>query len=110
MLRQAKPGTLGPLIERKPYLCLPVLRLVLPPVHAADPGDLLRIDFSRMGDAAEIADAIGQVLQAASRGKISPGEGARLVRRARKPLRKIRRALWHKKRMEGQIEPRRRSN
>src|SRR5256714_11223825 len=31
LLRQARPGSLAPLIERKRYLRLPVLRLVFPP-------------------------------------------------------------------------------
>src|SRR5438309_974786 len=55
LLRQAQPGTVAPLIERKRYLRLPVLRLLLPrPARQPDPGERLGIDFSRMGSAPEI--------------------------------------------------------
>lgn len=95
LLRQARPGTLAPLAARRPYLLLPLAKLMLPPpLHAVDPGDRLGIDFSRMTDAGEIAEAIGRVMQAVCRGEIGLGEGERLVRRARKPLRAIQRALW----------------
>jgi hypothetical protein len=94
LLRQARPGTLAPLVRRKRYLRLPVLRLALPPARQPDPGERLGIDFSRMGSAPEIAAAIGKVFAAIGRGEIAPSEGLRLVRRARKPLRTIRRLLW----------------
>ena len=95
LLRQARPGTLAPLVRRKRYLFLPVLRLVSPPpARQPDPGEQLGIDFSGMGSAPEIAAAIGKVFAAIGRGEIAPSEGLRLVRRARKPLRTIRRLLW----------------
>jgi hypothetical protein len=95
LLRQARPGTLAPLIERKRYLRLPVLRLVSPPpVRQPDPGERLGIDFSRMHSAPEIAAALGKVLAGIGRGEIAPSEGLRLARRARKPLREMRRRLW----------------
>src|SRR6184192_1576436 len=64
LLRQARPGTLAPLVRRKRYLRLPVLSLVLPPARQPDPGERLGIDFSRMRSAAEIAAAIGKALTA----------------------------------------------
>jgi len=80
-------------IER--YLRLPVLRLILPqPARRPDPGERIGIDFARMRSAAEIAAAIGKALTAISRGEITPSEGLRLARRARKPLRALRRKLW----------------
>src|SRR5213080_3963450 len=95
LLRQARPGTLAPLVKRKRYLRLPVLRLILPqPARQPDPGERLGIDFARMRSAAEIAAAIGKALTAVSRGEITPSEGLRLARRARKPLRALRRKLW----------------
>src|SRR5437660_5392767 len=94
LLRQARPGTLAPLVRRKRYLLRPVLSLVLPPARRPDPGERLGIDFSRMRSAAEIAAASGQVLAAVGRGEIAPAEAVRLVRRARKPLRAMRRQLW----------------
>src|SRR5437762_481441 len=94
LLRQARPGALARLVRRKRYLRLPVLRLVLPPARQPDPGERLGIDFSRMRSAAEIAAAIGKALTAVSRGDITPREGLRLARRARKPLRALRRQLW----------------
>src|SRR5205085_12061905 len=97
LLRQAMPGTLVPLLRRKRYLFLPVLRLVLPsPARQPDPGERLGIDFSRMRSASEIAAAIGKVLAAIGRGDIAPDEGRRLARRARKPLRAVRRRLWRR--------------
>jgi len=97
LLRQARPGSLAPLVRRKRYLRLPVLRLVLPPpVRQPDPGERLGIDFSRMRSAPEIAAAIGKVLGAVGRGEIAPSEALRLVRRSRKPLRGMRRRLWRK--------------
>jgi phosphomethylpyrimidine synthase len=95
LLRQARPGTLAPLIERRRYLRLPVLRLVLPPpARQSDPGKRLGIDFFRMRSAPEIAAALRRVLAAIGRGEIAPSEGLRLARRARKPLRAMRRRLW----------------
>src|SRR5437763_11247997 len=94
LLRQARPGTLAPLVRRKRYLRRPVLSLVLPPARQPDPGERLGIDFSRMRSAAEIAAAMGKALTAIGRGEIAPSEGLRLARRARKPLRAIRRELW----------------
>src|SRR5712671_5321482 len=94
LLRQARPGTLAPLVRRKRYLLRPVLSLVLPPARRPDPGERLGIDFARMRSAAEIAAAIGKALTAISRGEITPSEGLRLARRARKPLRALRRKLW----------------
>src|SRR5437763_4347082 len=94
LLRQARPGTLAPLVRRKRYLLRPVLSLVLPPARQPDPGERLGIDFARMRSAAEIAAAIGKALTAVSRGEITPSEGLRLARRARKPLRTLRRKLW----------------
>jgi len=94
LLRQARPGTLAPLVRRKRYLLRPVLSLVLPPARRPDPGERLGIDFSRMRSAAEIAAASGKALTAVSRGEITPSEGLRLARRARKPLRTLRRKLW----------------
>jgi hypothetical protein len=94
LLRQARPGILVPLVRRKRYLRLPVLRLALPPARQSDPGERLGIDFSRMGSAPEIAAAIGKVFAAIGCGEIAPSEGLRLVLRARKPLRTIRRLLW----------------
>ncbi len=94
LLRQARPGTLAPLVRRKRYLLRPVLSLVLPPARRPDPGERLGIDFARMRSAAEIAAAIGKALTAVSRGEITPSEGLRLARRARKPLRALRRKLW----------------
>ena len=91
LLRQARPGTLAPLVKRKRYLRLPVLRLVLPPARRPDPGERLGIDFSRLSSAPEIAAAMGKVLGAIGRGEITPKEGLRLARRARKPLRAVRR-------------------
>jgi uncharacterized protein DUF5681 len=97
LLRQARPGMLAPLIARKRHLRLPVLGLVSPPPACRpDPGELLGIDFSRMGSADQIAAAIGKVLAAMGRGEIGAGEAARLVRRSRKPLRAIRRRLWYR--------------
>jgi hypothetical protein len=97
LLRQARPGSLAPLIRRKRYLRLPVLRLVLsPPARQPDPGERLGIDFSRMRSAPEIAAAIGRALGAVSRGEIAPSKALRLVRRSRKPLRALRRQLWRK--------------
>ena len=96
LLRQARPGTLPELIERKPYLRVPVWNLILPArARQPDPGDLLGIDFSRMHSPREIADAMGRVVGAMGRGEIAPGEAVRLARRARKSLRAIRRMLWH---------------
>ena len=94
LLRQARPGTLAPLVRRKRYLLRPVLSLVLPPARRPDPGERLGIDFARMRSAAEIAAAIGKALTAVSRGEITPREGLHLARRARKPLRALRRKLW----------------
>src|SRR5438874_3193286 len=94
LLRQARPGTLAPLVRRKRYLRLPVLRLVLPPAREPDPGERLGIDFSRMRSAAEIAAAMSNLFAAIGRGEIAPSEGLRLARRARKPLRGTRRELW----------------
>src|SRR5438067_1054729 len=94
LLRQARPGTLAPLVRRKRYLLRPVLSLVLPPARRPDPGERLDIDFARIRSAAEIAAAIGKALTAVSRGEITPSEGLRLARRARKPLRALRRKLW----------------
>src|SRR5437660_2308404 len=94
LLRQARPGTLAPLVRRKRYLLRPVLSLVLPPARRPDPGERLGIDFTRMRSAAEIAAASGKALTAVSRGEITPSEGLRLARRARKPLRALRRKLW----------------
>src|SRR5258707_7345997 len=94
LLRQARPGMLAPLVRRERYLLRPVLSLVLPPARRPDPGERLGIDFTRMRSAAEIAAAIGKALTAISRGEITPSEGLRLARRARKPLRAIRRRLW----------------
>jgi hypothetical protein len=95
LLQQALPGTLAPLVRRKRYLRLPVLRLVLPsPAREPDPGERLGIDFCRMRSAAEIAAALSNVLAAVGRGEIAPSEGLRLARRARRPLRTIRRELW----------------
>jgi hypothetical protein len=55
LLRQARPGALAPLIRRKRYLRLPLLRLVLPPpAREPDPGERLGIDFSRMRSAPAI--------------------------------------------------------
>ena len=97
LLRQARPGTLAPLIARKRHLRLPVLGLMLPPrACRPDPGELLGIDFSRMGSAPEITAALSRILAAIGRGEITPGEGRHLARRARKPLRAIRRRLWRK--------------
>src|SRR2546421_9159407 len=62
LLRQARPGILAPLVRRKRYLRLPVLRLVLPPpAPQPHPGELLRIDFSPMRSPPEIAASIGKV-------------------------------------------------
>src|SRR5437763_7145915 len=95
LLRQARPGTLAPPLKRKRYRRLPVLRLILPqPARQPDPGERLGIDFSRMRSAAEIAAAIAKALTAVSRGEITPREGLHLARRARKPLRALRRQLW----------------
>ncbi len=95
LLRQARPGMLAPLIQRRRYLMRPVLDLVLPPpARQPDPGERLGIDFSRIETAAEIAAAIWRVLGAASRGEITPAEALRLARRARTPLRAMRRRLW----------------
>jgi hypothetical protein len=82
LLRQARPGTLAPLVRRKRYLRLPVLRLALPPARQPDPGERLGIDFSRIGSAPEIGAAIGKVFAAIGRGEIAPSEGLRLVLRA----------------------------
>src|SRR2546430_10159574 len=84
LLRQARPGILAPLVRRKRYLLRPVLSLVLPPARRPDPGERLGIDFARMRSAAEIAAASGKALTAVSRGEITPCEGLRLARRARK--------------------------
>ena len=94
LLRQARPGALAPLVRRKRYLRRPVLSLVLPPARQPDPGERLGIDFSRMRSAAEIAAAMSNVFAAIGRGEITPREGLRLARRARKPLRALRRQLW----------------
>ena len=94
LLRQARPGTLAPLVRRKRYLLRPVLSLVVPPARRPDPGERLGVDFARLRSASQIAAAIGKALSAVSRGEITPGEGLRLARRARKPLRAIRRRLW----------------
>src|SRR5213080_3246210 len=94
LLRQARPGTLAPLVKRKRYLLRPVLSLVVPPARQPDPGERLGVDFARMRSATEIAAAIGKALTAVSRGEITPSEGLRLARRARKPLRALRRKLW----------------
>jgi hypothetical protein len=94
LLRQARPGTLAPLVMRKRYLLRPVLSLVLPPARRPDPGERLGIDFARMRSASEIVAAIGKVLTAIGRGEITPSEGLSLTRRSRKPLRAIRRKLW----------------
>src|SRR5207237_5368839 len=94
LLRQARPGTLAPLVRRKRYLRRPVLSLVLPPARQPDPGERLGIDFSRMRSAAEIAAAMSNVFAAIGSGEITPREGLRLARRARKPLRALRRQLW----------------
>ena len=94
LLRQARPGTLAPLVSRKRYLRRPVLSLVVPPARRLDPSERLRIDFARLRSASQIAAAIGKALSAVSRGEITPREGLRLARRARKPLRAIRRRLW----------------
>jgi len=93
LLRQARPGTLMPLLERKPHLLLPVAARMLPPAQRPDPGDLLGIDFSRMRTAKEIADAMGRVVGAMCGGEITPGEAKRLTRRAGKALRPIRRLM-----------------
>jgi hypothetical protein len=69
----------------------PVLELVLPPgAPRSDPGDRLNIDFPRLTTAADIVAAHRRVFEAVCRGEISPRGGARLVRRACKPLRRIR--------------------
>jgi hypothetical protein len=94
LLRQARPGTLAPLVRRKRYLLRPVLSLVVPPARRPDPGERLGIDVAHMRSASQIAAAIGKALSAVSRGEITPREGLRLARRARKPLRAIRRRLW----------------
>src|SRR5437870_302226 len=95
LLRQARPGTLAPLVRRKRYLLRPVLSLVLPPpARQPDPGERLGIDFSRVHSAPAIAAALRRVLAAIGRGEIAPSEGLRLARRARKPLREMRRRLW----------------
>jgi hypothetical protein len=94
LLRQARPRTLAPLVRRKRYMRLPVPRLVSPPARRADPGELLGIDFSRLRSAQAIAAAIPKILAAIGRGEITSTEGLRLARRARKPLRAIRRRLW----------------
>jgi len=94
LLRQARPGTLAPLVRRKRYLLRPVLSLVVPPARRLDPSERLRIDFARLRSASQIAAAIGKALSGVSRGEITPREGLRLARRARKPLRAIRRRLW----------------
>jgi hypothetical protein len=94
LLRQARPGTLVPLIDRKPYLRLPVvLALMGPPARRPDPGDRLGIEFSRLGSAQEVADAMRRVLDALCGGEITLGEAKRLTRRSRKSLRQIRRLM-----------------
>ena len=91
LLRQARPGTLAPLIGRRGYLRLPVLRLISPaPARAPDPGERLGIDFSRLTTAAEIEAAIWRVLNSTSRGEITPAEALHLARRARKSARERR--------------------
>src|SRR5437763_13605715 len=83
LLRQARPGTLAPLIRRKRYLRLPVLRLVLPrPAREPDPGERLGIDFARMRSAPAIAAAIGKVLAAIGRGERGLAPGAALAQAA----------------------------
>jgi len=47
------------------------------------------------------------VLDAVCRGEIAPGDGARLTRRARKPLRAIRRAMWRETALRRGRAPRR---
>lgn len=94
LLRQARPGQLVEMFDRKPYLRLPLMNLILPKARRPDPGELLRIDFSRMRSAAEIAAALKRSLDAVYRGEITPGEGVLLARRARKPLRLLRRLMW----------------
>jgi len=94
LLRQARPGQLVEVFDRKPTLRLPLMNLLLPKARRPDPGELLRIDFSRLRSAAEIAAAMKRSLDAVCRGEITPGEGALLARRARKPLRALRRLMW----------------
>jgi hypothetical protein len=65
-----------------------------PPARQPDAGERLGIDFSRMRSAPEVAAALRRVLAAIGRSEIAPSEGLRLARRARKPLREMRRRLW----------------
>jgi phosphomethylpyrimidine synthase len=95
LLHQARPGTLAPLVRRRRYLMRPVLSLVLPPpARPSDPGERLGIDFTRLRSAPEVAAALRRVLAAIGGGEIAASEGLRLARRARKPLREMRRRLW----------------
>jgi hypothetical protein len=105
LLRQARPGTLAPLIARRRYLMRPVLDLVLPPRAARlDPAERLGVDFLRMQTAAEIAAALHRVVAALGRGEITPAEAACLARRSRQPLRAVRRRLWQ---ATARLKPRR---
>src|SRR5207237_6210198 len=75
LLRQARPGTLAPLVRRKRYLLRPVLSLVLPPARRPDLGERLGIDFARMRSAGEKGRAIRKALAAVRAGEINPSGG-----------------------------------
>jgi hypothetical protein len=86
---------LAPLVERKRYLRLPMLRLFLPrPARQPDSRRAARYRLPADALGAGITAAIGKVLGAVGRGEIAPAEALRLGRRSRKPLRAMRRQLW----------------
>lgn len=88
------PGAqaLSDLLDRKPHLLRPLAAQLLPPPRPAiDPAARLGIDLSSLRTADDLRQVAAAVLAAVARGGIAPGEGARLVRRARTRLRAVRR-------------------
>jgi hypothetical protein len=86
----ARPLTaqaLSDLLDRKPHLLRPLAAQLLPPPAAIDPAERLGIDFASLRTAEDCRRMLGTVLEAAARGEIAPGDGARIAKRVRAWLR-----------------------
>jgi hypothetical protein len=90
--RPLGPKALSDLLDRKPYLLLPLAAQILPPPLAAiDPAERLGIDLSLLRNAEDARQVLCTVLAAVARGDIAPAEAARIARRVRARLRAARR-------------------
>ena len=103
MARPLSAQALSNLLDRKPHLLRPLAaQLLPPPLTPIDPADRLGIDLSSLRTVEDLQQLLSKVLGAIAHGEITPGEGARLARRARTRLRAIRRLARFERRLARQ--------